>query len=497
MRTILIVDDEPQVISSLKRNLVYAGFNVLSALNADEAFAAIENNEVEIVICDENMPGVSGSALLSLINKLHPAIVNILMTGNLNVDVISNALNRGHIFKLITKPVRRDFLMDCVQQAVTERELRKNICFPFMSKKKEAKELVESTENILPNFCRNTGSRKIMIADDSAIARSVLKKSILSILNAEILEFDDGRKCLEGINNFEPDIIFMDILMPHMNGIEVLKEIRNKNKEVIVIMVTAAKYNSELKLEALSAGANEFIQKPVDKNELEARVKTITELLNARDMITNRALLLQSQVELSTQIIREREFETLRLLAIAAEHSDETTGEHVMRVGTFSSIVAKRMGMNAEYCDQIYHSAPLHDIGKISVKDNILNKPGRLTDDEFRIMMAHSSIGYEMLKNANSPYIRLGAEIALNHHEKFDGSGYPNGLKSEAIPLSGRIVALVDVFDALTHSRPYKDAWPVEKALNLIRNERGIHFDPDVTDAFLQGIDEVLEHHDG
>lgn len=494
MYNLLIVDDELKILNSLKRLLSISGYNVHTAGGSDEALAVMEKDNIDIIICDEHMPNVRGTALLSLISRHYPSVVNIMLTGNPDVEVITNAVNKGHIFKFLTKPVRQDFLLDCLEQACQERNHRTNIHFPLRSKKHEAREMLEATNRILPDFYVSPKRKKIIITDDSNLSRSVLKKKILSVIDAEIIECTNGAECLESYKTFEPDIIFMDIHMPVMNGIDAVREIRKKDKEVIIIVVTAAKDGAQMKLEALKEGATEFLQKPVDANILEARLKVVTELIGTRDIMTNKTLLLQSQVELSTQMIKEREFETLRLLAITAEHNDETTGEHVARVGAFSKIVAGKLGQNTEYCDLIYHAAPLHDIGKISISENILNKPGKLTDAEFSVMMMHSKIGYDMLKDANSPYIRMGAEIALTHHEKYDGSGYPNRLKSEEIPLSGRIVSLVDVFDALTHPRQYKDAWSTDKVVEMIRNSRGLHFDPLVVDAFLSGLKEIIEH---
>jgi response regulator RpfG family c-di-GMP phosphodiesterase len=189
--------------------------------------------------------------------------------------------------------------------------------------------------------------------------------------------------------------------------------------------------------------------------------------------------------------IVKREYETLTVLGKAAEYKDPETGNHIMRVGLLSRLLAKSEGEDEQSQNLIYYASPLHDIGKLGISDRILLKPGKLTDEEFEIIKTHTQIAYEILKDTQSHFLQAGATIALTHHEKYDGTGYPHALKGNDIPLYGRIVGLVDVFDALTSKRPYKEPWPIEKAVDLIKSEKNNHFDPIIVDLFIEHIDEV------
>jgi putative two-component system response regulator len=209
-------------------------------------------------------------------------------------------------------------------------------------------------------------------------------------------------------------------------------------------------------------------------------------------LLADRAALLADEVREATREIHARERETIFRLARAAEFRDPETGAHILRMAHFSIIIATRLGWDAAALDQLLQAAPMHDVGKLGTPDHILLKPGKLTPDEFDIMKQHASIGWEILKDSSSPILTQAAEIALTHHEKFDGSGYPNGLAGEAIPQVGRIVAVADVFDALTSDRPYKKAWSVEDALNLLQDGSGRHFDPACVEAFLAGREEMM-----
>jgi putative two-component system response regulator len=209
-------------------------------------------------------------------------------------------------------------------------------------------------------------------------------------------------------------------------------------------------------------------------------------------LLSDHAARLAAEVREATAEIHTRERETIFRLARAAEFRDPETGAHILRMANYSCIIADKLGWDAERNDILLLAAPMHDVGKLGTPDHILLKPGKLTPDEFEIMKKHAPIGWEILKDSSSPILTLAAEIALTHHEKFDGSGYPNGTEGMDIPISGRIVAVADVFDALTSERPYKEAWPIERALEFLQQGRGIHFDPDCIDAFIGAEEAVL-----
>ncbi|WP_265823309.1 HD domain-containing phosphohydrolase [Geovibrio ferrireducens] len=332
----------------------------------------------------------------------------------------------------------------------------------------------------------------IIAVDDNKI-NLMLIEHLAGAIGHRVTSFSNPEEALAYVQTNEIDVALVDYMMPKMNGIELTKMIKTIQPDVPIIMITAVSDDNTVKIGAFESGATEFLTKPIDTTEFKARLNNILTIRKYRKMLSERALHLQSEVEKATEVIRAREFEALSLLGRVAEYRDEETGEHILRVGHYARIIAEGMGCPAEFCEQILHIAPLHDIGKIAVSDTILNKQGKLTPEEFETMKKHTIFGCDILKNADSPYIRGGAVIARYHHEKYNGSGYPDGLAGEEIPIEARVVALADVFDALTSKRPYKQAWPFEQAVEYIMNERGAHFDPKAVDAFLEGIDRVVE----
>jgi putative nucleotidyltransferase with HDIG domain len=334
----------------------------------------------------------------------------------------------------------------------------------------------------------------IVIIDDSPIIIALLKKLVSRMDDCRAIPFTSASQALGWCIENEPDLVIVDYMMPEMDGIQFTRRFRllPGKSDTPVLMVTAAE-DRELRHRALTLGINDFLNKPFDQIELEARARNMLALRSSQKKLANRALLLADEVAKATVEIVNRERETLLCLGRAAEHRDPETHEHIIRMSNYSQLVARQMGFNEAACELMLLSAPLHDIGKIGTPDNILLKPGKLTIEEFEIMKQHTAIGAKILSNSVSPILQAGARIAISHHEKFDGSGYPRGLKGTAIPLEGRIVAVADVFDALTSERPYKKAWDIDRATALLVESRGGHFDPDVVDAFFDVFDEVLE----
>jgi two-component system response regulator RpfG len=255
-------------------------------------------------------------------------------------------------------------------------------------------------------------------------------------------------------------------------------------------MITGADQKA-VRNRALEEGATEFLNKPIDPPECRARFSNLLELQEQRLLLQDRASLLEDQVRRATQEIRWREEETLLFLARAGEYRDEETGNHVVRMAKYSRLIAEELGLARDLCETIERAAPMHDIGKIGVPDAILRKPGRLSPEEFRIMQRHPEIGYQILNDSSSPFIQMGAVIARGHHEKFDGTGYPNGIAGKKIPLPCRIVAVADVFDALSTKRVYKPAWLLEDSVNFLKAQSGLHFDPECVKAFLRRLEDV------
>ena len=284
------------------------------------------------------------------------------------------------------------------------------------------------------------------------------------------------------------DLVLVDYMMPSVDGLEFIRRLRlDPRSEHVPIVMISADADRGLRLEAIEAGATDFLDKPVDPHELKMRVTNLLALRRAQVALADRAQWLAHEVEKATRAVLEREEETIRRLARAIEYRDGGTGEHVSRVATISRILAEELGLDPELTRNIYRAAPLHDVGKIGVPDAILKKPGRLSPDEIAQMRRHVILGGEILEGGSSEILRVAACIALTHHERWDGGGYPHGLAGADIPIEGRITAIADVFEALCTERPYKHAWPVAEARDEILAQSGRHFDPDCVAAFARG----------
>lgn len=336
---------------------------------------------------------------------------------------------------------------------------------------------------------------KAVYIDDEPV-NLLLVQAYGSEFNLNIITFEDPKEGLDYILNTEIDILYTDYMMPEIDGIELIKRFREVDDEVPVVVITAVGDDKELKIEALEAGATDFLTKPIDLAEFKARSINLLALRNAQLKIKDKALLLEDEVKKATSEIQNREYETLMVLGKAAEYKDTDTANHTIRVAHYSKLLAKKYGLNKEQQEIIFYAAPFHDIGKVGIPDAILLKEGKLLEEEFTLMKAHARIGSEILSNTKSPYLIEGEKIARCHHEKWEGSGYPKGLKEDEIPLSARMVTIADVFDALTSVRPYKKSWSFQDAILFLMNEKGKHFDPKLVDLFIESIDEVKEIYD-
>jgi two-component system response regulator RpfG len=335
----------------------------------------------------------------------------------------------------------------------------------------------------------------VIIVDDQFTGRKILEELIYSVDRGLVVEsFADAVEALLRVAERPPDLILTDYKMPGMDGIEFTREVRATPgcADVPLIVVTVVE-ERRVRYEALEAGATDFLTRPIDHHECRARCANLLTLRRQQQIIKDRARWLEQQVAVATCNIRVREQETLLRLAKAGEYRDGTTGNHILRMARYSRLVAAQIGLSGRDCDEIELSAPMHDIGKIGIPDNILLKRGRLTEAELRVMQTHTLNGYEMLRDSPSRYLQQGAVIALCHHERFDGTGYPHGLRGDAIPLPARIVAVADVFDALVSERPYKNAWGFDEAVGYVREQEGRHFDPACTRAFLARIADIRE----
>lgn len=333
----------------------------------------------------------------------------------------------------------------------------------------------------------------IFVIDDEPVNLKLMGKILVSEGCRQTVLIQDSREVLERYRETRPDLILLDINMPYLDGYQVMAQLKALDDPLLppIIILTAQNGRDSL-LKALAAGARDYIGKPFDRTELVIRVRNMLEAQLAFAMLHDQKAVLEKMVRARTEVLNETRLQVVRHLGRAAEYRDNETGLHIIRMSQFSGLLARGLGWNEAESDLMLHASPMHDIGKIGIPDAILLKPGKFEPDEWEIMKTHVTIGAEILKDGDSDLLQLARVIALSHHEKWDGSGYPYGLSGESIPQSGRIVAVADVFDALTSARPYKKAWPVEDAVAFIADNTGSHFDPEVAAQFHHLLPEIL-----
>ncbi len=340
---------------------------------------------------------------------------------------------------------------------------------------------------------------RILIVDDEPANLKLLDKMLASQGYQERVLIQDPREVLNHYKEGRPDLILLDINMPHLDGYQVMEQIKALNDPCLPpIVILTAQHGRDYLLKALSLGARDFISKPFDRAELLMRVRNLLDAQLGHRLVYQQKDVLEKMVNSRTEELNQTRLQVVRRLGRAAEYRDNETGYHIIRMSQMSALLARNLGWSEADTELMLNASPMHDIGKIGIPDHILLKPGKFEPAEWEIMKTHAAIGGELLDGDDSALLRLAREIALSHHEKWDGSGYPNGLADEAIPQSGRIVAVADVFDALTSVRPYKKAWSVEDAVNFIRDNSGSHFDPDVAASFefcLSDIIKIREKH--
>ena len=298
----------------------------------------------------------------------------------------------------------------------------------------------------------------------------------------------DARQAVPMYIELQPDLVLLDLMMPYMDGFEIIERLKHliPAGSYVPVLVLTADITAETKQKALALGAKDFLTKPFDPTEVLLRIKNLLETRRLHLQIQRQNYQLEDKVRERTQELEESQIEILDRLAHAAEYRDDDTGEHIKRVGLICAHIAAALRLPEKSLELIRLASPLHDVGKIAIPDSILLKPGKLTPEEFAVVKTHTTIGSRLLANGRSDLIKMAEIIALTHHERWDGTGYPQGLAGEAIPIEGRITSVADVFDALTHKRPYKPAWPTEEAIAEIKKQAGRQFDPTVTDAFLE-----------
>jgi response regulator RpfG family c-di-GMP phosphodiesterase len=337
----------------------------------------------------------------------------------------------------------------------------------------------------------------IVMLDDERISLAVLKNHVGKIEGTRAFPFTHPSDALAWCGTNEADVVIVDFLMHEMDGIEFVRCFRRlAGKADIPILMVTGSNDRALRHRALEAGISDFLTKPVDVIELRARLRNMIALRTSQKALVQRAQQLAIEAFSNAQAAAEiaaRERETLLCLSLAAERRQPETHQHFVRLSLYSKLIAVALGLSDEQAELVRLAAPLHDVGKLGIPDEILLKRGKLTAAEWAVMRQHTVMGAEILGQGKSPILRAGAQIAISHHEKFDGTGYPYGLAGDAIPMFGRIVAIADVFDALTSAKPYKLAWNVPRALALVKDSAGTQFDPECVSAFFEGVDEVLD----
>ncbi len=334
----------------------------------------------------------------------------------------------------------------------------------------------------------------ILVIDDEPANLRLLEKMLSSQGYSQLALVQDPREALDRYRAIQPDLILLDINMPHLDGYQVMEQLKGLNDPLLPpIVILTAQHGKDYLLRALAAGARDFITKPFDLAELLMRVRNLLDVQLAHRLLHDQKNVLEDMVLERTEELRRTRLQVVQRLGMAAEYRDEETGKHIMRMSHISALLARASGWSEADCELILHASPMHDIGKIGIPDAILCKPGKFEPHEWELIKTHTTIGHILLDGDDSDLMRMAREIALTHHEKWDGSGYPNGLAGDAIPQAGRIAALADVFDALTSVRPYKKAWTVEAAVNLIKENSGRHFDPELVATFLQELPGILQ----
>lgn len=336
-------------------------------------------------------------------------------------------------------------------------------------------------------------SARILIVDDEPANLKLLDRMLANAGYVNRALIEDPREVISAYRAAPADLILLDINMPHLDGYGVMEQLQALQDPLLPpIIVLTAQHDKAYLLRALSAGAADFIGKPFDREELLMRVRNLLSAHLAHRLLHDQKTVLEEMVSERTAELHHTRLMVVQRLGRAAEYRDEETGNHILRMSHICARIAAAAGWDSEQCDLILNASPMHDIGKIGIPDAVLLKPGKLNAEEWQIMQQHASIGAELLDGDDSDLLQMARDIAQTHHEKWDGSGYPQGLTGEEIPLSGRIAALADVFDALLSDRPYKKAWSIADAVDFIESNSGKHFDPRLVELFRGVLPELL-----
>ncbi len=340
---------------------------------------------------------------------------------------------------------------------------------------------------------RELNNARIMIIDDDPSNVDLLQDILTMEGYTSVLGLTDSRKAKNMYIAYDPELVILDINMPYLDGYQLLDQFKQiENNSYASVLVITALQDTQTLINALKAGAQDVLTKPFNKLETITRIRNLLTIRLLHNQVRDQNIILEQKIQERTIELQETRLEIIQRLVRAAEYKDNETGAHIVRMSKFSSLLGKLAGMTYDKVTLLLNTSSMHDIGKIGVPDSILMKPGKLDGREWEIMKRHTVIGANLLDGHTSNLIQSAQRIALSHHEKWDGTGYPMGKKGREIPFESRIVGFVDVFDALTSRRPYKTPYPMDKTLSIIREERGKHFDPDLTDLFIKNIDKFI-----
>ncbi|MDX1493189.1 MAG: response regulator [Longimicrobiales bacterium] len=498
---VLLIDDDPSLLRSGRRILERFGCHVTAFSDPLEAVEAVQGGEVmpQVVVTDIVMPQISGFALVDMLGRVIDDLRVLYVSG----------YDQEHMYWSGAPGIRSAILGKPYRVEALRRELEQLALCQEMEASTEASTQAWTPEEDgwrrrepdgdgivdLPakrsTFDPHPG--KILIVDDD----EPLLRSLRRLFTREGYHTpettSDPTKALQIFREWSPDLVMLDIHMPEVDGLEILRRLRKVGdpEDLIPVIVFSGDRDRDTRRKALELGATDFLTKPLDTTETLVRVRNALRSRFLHQRVLSDRDQLEARVHERTRELSDTRTEILHRLARAAEYRDDITGRHAARVGLLSALIAAELGMRPEDRELLRRTAPLHDIGKIGVPDRVLHKPGRLTDEEFAIIRQHTVIGARILEGGRHRILRMAKSIAESHHEHWDGNGYPHGLKGTEIPIEARIVAAADVFDVLTHARPYKGPKPPEEAVAEIVRCRGTHFDPQVSDAVKAICDRV------
>ncbi|MEQ9400456.1 MAG: diguanylate cyclase [Longimicrobiales bacterium] len=500
---VLLVDDDPDTLRSTARLLESLGCRVRAQQSPRHALDdLLSDAPLDVLVTDIVMPEMGGFSLVELAERVRDIPLVLYISGYPQEDVYWGG-TPGTRHRFLGKPIERDDLhaallnlLDEEVSAVTGRPDGAPEPGAHAAEagpgRAGARQTVSggSTGHAAARAASDDGAAlrgRILVVDDEADVAQALQRVFRRVGYATPLVETDPARALDRVREEGVDIVLLDLHMPGMSGLEVLRDLNRATgpEDLLPVLVLTGDDDPDLRRRALAAGALDFLSKPLDVAEAEARVSNLLSIRWLHQRVAEQRDALEERVQERTSELADARTEILHRLARAAEYRDDVTGRHAERVGLMASLIAAELDAGARTVELIRRTAPLHDVGKIAVPDAILRKPGRLTRSEFEIMKTHTVVGEQILGGSRQPLLCMAARIAAGHHEKWDGSGYPRGLAGAGIPFEARIVTVADVFDSLSHARPYKQACAASEAVDIIRTDRGTHFDPDAVDAFM------------